>query len=137
MLFPPCVLTDAPLWFPLCLKQTKTLKKKKIEAEKDRLLEAFVDWSKKLCGGLQELGHWADYVDPCSGLLMIHKESQAVYDEVSALSVLRGYECSNAGCCKVVLHPKWGSFIYPATVLTTAPAEAVLEQLKQQSGASS
>ena len=94
--------------------------------EKDRLLEVFCGWSKSLCSALEEDGHWSDYIDPCSGLPMIHRDSQAVYDEVSALSVSRGYKCSNAGCCKVVLHPQWGSFVYPATLLTAAPLDVLL-----------
>ncbi len=32
---------------------------------------------------------------------MIHKESNTVYSEVEALSVLKGYKTANAGCCKV------------------------------------
>ena len=150
----------------------------KVEAEKDRLLEVFLGWSKGLISALGP-DFFSDYIDPCSGLPMVHKESQTVYDEVgsrpsvpplrgpiplrstrspsapiphaldhpsthppilslthplsfpvplqvSALSVLRGYKCSNAGCCKVVLHPNWGSFIYPATLVTTAPLDVLL-----------
>ncbi|QDZ24838.1 methylmalonic aciduria/homocystinuria type D-like protein [Chloropicon primus] len=100
-----------------------------VEREKDRLLLVFTSWAKALCASLDKDGHWCDYIDPCSGLLMVHKESQAVYDEVAALSVLRGYKCSNAGCCKVVLHPNWGSFIYPATFLTTAPHDVLLRHI--------
>lgn len=32
---------------------------------------------------------------------MIHTDLNVVYPEVSALSVLMGYQTSNAGCCKV------------------------------------
>lgn len=56
---------------------------------------------------------------------MIHKETGSVYGEVEALSSLLGYRCANAGCCKVVLHPKWGSSVYPATLFAKAPLEAV------------
>jgi vitamin B12 transporter len=31
---------------------------------------------------------------------------------------------ANAGCCKVALHPRWGSSVYPASLFTKAPAEA-------------
>ena len=83
-----------------------------------------------MCGALVSEGHWSDYLDPCSGLPMIHRDSQTVYDEVSALTVLRGFRCDNAGCCKVVLHPEWGSFIYPATCFTMAPVDVLHNEIK-------
>lgn len=43
---------------------------------------------------------------PCSGLPMIHRETNSVYGEVAALSTLLGYRTQNAGCCKV--RPTWG-----------------------------
>jgi hypothetical protein len=39
-----------------------------IENEKDRLLERFAEWAKGVCDRLNAEGHWADYIDPCSGL---------------------------------------------------------------------
>lgn len=56
---------------------------------------------------------------------MMHKETQTPYSEVEGLSLLLGYKTANAGCCKVVLHPKWGTAVYPATLFARAPADAV------------
>jgi hypothetical protein len=95
------------------------------DAEKDRLLERFAEWAVALCGRLSSAGYWCDYIDPCSGLPMMHKEGQTPYSEVEGLTVLLGYRTANAGCCKVVLHPKWGTSVYPATVFARAPAAAV------------
>jgi len=96
-----------------------------VENEKNELLERFTFWSRDLCAKLEAKGYWSDFVDPCSGLAMVHQDSQSVYDEVASLAVLRGFKVSNAGCCKVVLHPKWGSFIYPASFFTTAPESEI------------
>lgn len=68
-------------------------------------------------------GYWADYIDPCSGLPMIHKNSNNVYGEVQGLVTLLGYQTQNAGCCKIILHPKWGSSVYPASFFTKAPLD--------------
>jgi hypothetical protein len=38
------------------------------DGEKDLLLERFVAWAAAVCDALAAAGHWADYVDPCSGL---------------------------------------------------------------------
>ena len=53
-----------------------------VEKEKDALLEAFFLFARGVCGKLDAQGHWADYIDPCSGLPMVHKEGSAVYGEV-------------------------------------------------------
>lgn len=100
------------------------------DAEKDRLLERFAEWAVAVCGRLSSAGHWCDYIDPCSGLPMMHKESQTPYSEVEGLSVLLGYRTANAGCCKVVLHPKWGTSVYPATLFARAPPAAVEAAIK-------
>ena len=100
-----------------------------VEAEKDRLLERFMSIAKVLCEEFMHAGHWADYIDPCSGLPMIHQTVNKVFDEVASAQQLLGYNVQNAGCCKVLLHPQWGSAVYPATLFTKAPPELVSEKL--------
>jgi hypothetical protein len=60
---------------------------------------------------------------------MIYKETNSVYGEVQALSTLLGYKTQNAGCCKILLHPKWGSAVYPASLFVRAPLEEVKEAI--------
>ena len=121
----PNVDTAGMLIVPTCQNSDIDLVKvgEEVETEKDRLLERFMGWAKMITDELIAKGHWSDYIDPCSGLPMVNKENQAVYGEVDALSTLLGYKTANAGCCKVVLHPKWGTSIYPASVFTKAPKE--------------
>mmetsp|Transcript_25929 Transcript_25929/g.79739 ORF Transcript_25929/g.79739 Transcript_25929/m.79739 type:complete len:182 (+) Transcript_25929:519-1064(+) len=95
--------------------------------EKDRCLETFAAFGEAMRAALS--GHWCDYIDPCSGLPRHEDCSTCVYDEVSGHQCLLKYHVSQAGGCKVLLHPKWGTACYPATIFTTAPAEAVLAAL--------
>lgn len=98
----------------------------KADNEKDRLLEQFMEFAKIVCNHLTSLQYWADYIDPCSGLPMIHRENGSrVYGEVEGLVALLGYKTQNAGCCKIILHPKWGSSVYPASIFAKAPVEEV------------
>lgn len=97
-----------------------------IDVEKDMLLEEFFKVAKPLCTKLREEGYWADYIDPCSGLPMLTEGCNKVFSEVDCMEVVLGYKSMNCGCCKVLLHPRWGSFVYPATIMTTAPTEALL-----------
>jgi hypothetical protein len=62
---------------------------------------------------------------------MVHRNSCGVYGEVDALVTLRRYSTMNAGCCKVVLHPQWGSAVYPASLMTKAPADVTIRVLQQ------
>jgi len=117
----------ALLVIPTCQKALHDLVKvgPEIEDEKDRLLEVFMDFAKTVCTELREGGHWADYIDPCSGLPMMTEDCNKVYSEVDGLQVLLQYKTMNCGCCKVLLHPVWGSGVYPASMFTTAPRDVV------------
>mmetsp|Transcript_6279 Transcript_6279/g.12110 ORF Transcript_6279/g.12110 Transcript_6279/m.12110 type:complete len:171 (+) Transcript_6279:139-651(+) len=103
----------------------------KVEVEKDNLLENFMEWAESLATALEAKGYWSDYVDPCSGLPMRRKECTAVYSEVNAMSLLLGFRTSNAGCCKVLLHPQWGSSVYPASFFTYAPLDVLQTTLEE------
>lgn len=96
-----------------------------IEQEKDRLLETFMSFAKEFCDKLISKGYFADYIDPCSGLAMITTDANKVFSEVDSAEQLLGYSVMNAGCCKVLLHPAWGSAVYPATIFTSAKWEEV------------
>ncbi|GIL74692.1 hypothetical protein Vretimale_2326 [Volvox reticuliferus] len=124
----PQVNLDKLLIVPTCQHAAVDLVKtgENVENEKDRLLEQFLAWAKTVCDQLTVDGHWSDYIDPCSGLPMIHTELNTVYPEVPALSILMGYQTANAGCCKVLLHPVWGSAVYPASLFTEAPQDTLL-----------
>ena len=99
------------------------------DVEKDRCLEAFFAFAKQVCDELRSHGHFADYIDPCSGLAMITKDANKVFSEVDSAQQLLGYSVMNAGCCKVLLHPSWGSAVYPATIFTNATTEEVVDAL--------
>ncbi|KAF9425642.1 hypothetical protein BGZ94_007357 [Podila epigama] len=106
-----------------------------IAKEKDDRLEDFIRWSKAIHRRLEQLGHWSDMTDPASGFPCYSERGRDVYPDVDGCQVLLKYDFQNAGCCKILLHPVWGSKIYPATFFTTAPAdifEAVVQQVEQE-----
>lgn len=101
-----------------------------IEAEKDRLLNVFLTFGKYICEALRSKGYWADYIDPCSGLPMISLNCNKVYSEVDGMECLLNYKAYNAGFCKILTHPKWGSAVYPATIFVYAPVEVARSLLE-------
>ena len=102
-----------------------------VDTEKDFCLERFMTFAKNVTDRLIAAGHWADYIDPCSGLSMVNKDSQQIYGEVDALVTLLNYQTTNSGCCKVVLHPTWGSAVYPASIFTKAPPAALADAIAE------
>eukprot|EP00898_Chlorokybus_atmophyticus_P004289 jgi/Chlat1/4861/Chrsp31S04887 len=129
----PAADTQRLLIVPTCQKSTVDLVQvgPHVSEEKDRCLEVFMEWAQRVCDTLIRDGHYADFIDPCSGLPMVHRDgANYTYGEVDALQTLLGYKTANAGCCKVVLHPTWGSSVYPATMFTTAPLQTLVHAIE-------
>jgi len=106
-----------------------------VEAEKNRLLESFDSWSRRVCVRLRSAGHWADLVDPCTGYPTLGEHGSGVYSEVDASAVLLAYRMEQVGNCSLVVHPTWGLATYPASLLTTAPMDqllAVIEEVQKE-----
>lgn len=78
---------------------------------------------------LPKVGYWLDFCDPASGLPMFG-EGSSIFPEVECFERLRKYNTSSAGGCKVILHPKWGTSIYPATIFADCPPEYFLQALE-------
>lgn len=57
--------------------------------------------------------------------------SRVVYPEVDACETLLRYRTYNAGGCKVLSHPQWGTSVYPATMFARGPIEEVQAALMQ------
>jgi hypothetical protein len=100
-----------------------------IEAEKDRLLNVFMDFGADLCQTIRARGYWADYIDPCSGLPMLTLNCNKVYSEVDGMECLLNYRAYNAGFCKILTHPRWGSAVYPATIFAYCSEDLAREVL--------
>jgi hypothetical protein len=98
-----------------------------VETEKDRLLNVFMEFGEDLASKIRAKGYWADYIDPCSGLPMLSTDCNKVYSEVDGMECLLNYKSYNAGFCKILTHPKWGSAVYPATMFAHAPTSVVLQ----------
>lgn len=101
-----------------------------IEKEKDRLLNVFIEFGREFCSKVRAQGYWADFIDPCSGLPMMSLGCNKVYSEVDGMECLLNYKAYNAGFCKVLTHPKWGSAVYPATMFAFCPVSVATQILE-------
>lgn len=60
--------------------------------------------------------------------------ANVVYNEVDSLEILLRYRTQNAGPCKIVLHPEWGSSIYPASLFAKAPLNIIIQAIHTVEG---
>lgn len=102
-----------------------------VEQEKDRLLNVFLEFAEDICAKIRNAGYWADFIDPCSGLPMLTMNCNKVYSEVDGMECLLNYKSYSAGFCKILVHPKFGSSVYPATMFACAPPKLVMQILEQ------
>lgn len=58
---------------------------------------------------------------------MMTMNCNKVYSEVDGMETLLGYRAYNAGFCKILTHPAWGSAVYPATLFAHAPRQVVID----------
>ena len=101
-----------------------------IEQEKDRLLNVFISFGREVSERIRGKGYWADFIDPCSGLPMMTQNCNKVYSEVDGMECLLNYKSYNAGFCKILTHPKWGSAVYPATIFAHCPISVAMEVIQ-------
>jgi hypothetical protein len=90
----------------------------------------FISFGKDFCDKIRSKGYWADFIDPCSGLPMLTQSCNKVYSEVDGMECLLNYKSYNAGFCKILTHPLWGSAVYPATIFAHCPKDVASEILQ-------
>ncbi|CAG8604900.1 9649_t:CDS:2 [Paraglomus occultum] len=100
-----------------------------VDKERDEKLENFIEWGKAICEYLKARGHWADLVDPASAYPMYSSPGPSGYPEVVGAEQLLKYHSQNANCCKILLHPQWGSKVYPATLFTTSDEDTLKQAI--------
>lgn len=103
-----------------------------VEDEKDFRLERFAEMGERICTALEKQGFWSDYIDPCSGLPMHGDNNNNIYSECDGFEILLGYRTQKCGPCKMLLHPSWGSAVYPATLFAIAPAPVLCALLESE-----
>ena len=89
-----------------------------------------------VCERIRAKGYWADFIDPCSGLPMLTQDCNKVYSEVDGMECLLNYKSYNAGFCKILTHPAWGSAVYPATIFAHCPIVVAKEVIQLYPNAS-
>lgn len=97
--------------------------------ERDLLAAYFYSFAHEFVGTLRMQGLWADFTDPADGFPHYSAQGSALYPDVEGAVRLLRYGTAQVGCCKVLLHPQWGTRNYPATLFAKGPLDAVQKAL--------
>jgi hypothetical protein len=106
-----------------------------VHEEKQQLRQQFLEFANTIAQTLKQSGHLVEIFDPRSGLPMLSPAGTLHLDDVAVVQNCLGYPVVAAGGCATILHPEWGSAVYPSTLLCSASPrtlQALLENLNRQ-----
>ncbi|EKX54411.1 cell division control protein 45 [Guillardia theta CCMP2712] len=88
-------------------------------------------WSTAMRDALLRRGYWSNAACPITGNSMFGERTAHVYNELTGLTMMLGYDSLPVGCCGIVLHPQWGKAAYPMTFFTLAPLDKIIEAAEE------
>ena len=103
----------------------------RVTREKNRLRAEFIDFGCSLILSLQEQGYQSDLFDPRTGYPLLTSRG-ITFDDNAVVKALLNYPVIGYQHCSLLIHPAWGNNVYPSTIVTSAPSEAInfcLEQI--------
>jgi hypothetical protein len=92
-----------------------------IETEKERLREIFMRFGCDLAFSLRDRGYLTDLIDPRTGYPLLSHPGVIPHDDTAVVKALLNYPVIKNKCC-VLVHPKWGTAVYPSVIISTAPS---------------
>lgn len=113
---------DAPVWAIVLLQQATvslTETTATVEAEKQRLRSEFIAFSFAFAFALQARGFMAEVFDPRSAYPLLSPPGKLRHNDVRAAAHLPAMQVM-PGICPLLIHPAWGTAVYPATILASA-----------------
>jgi len=114
---------QALFWVVIVLQQSKYPLVKstaEIEREKEHLREKFMRFGCDLAFELRDRGYLADLIDPRTGYPMLSRPGVIPHNDTAVVKALLNYPVLK-NKCSVIVHPHWGTAVYPSIFLSAAP----------------
>lgn len=120
---------DIPATFLILYLQRSHLSLKEVTQEvtqaKDLLRSKFIRFGCNLIFALQDRGYKSDLFDPRSGYPLLARQGKLTLDDNAVVKALLNYSVVSYKNCFLLDHPTWGNNIYPSTIVTSAPLDAI------------
>ena len=95
-----------------------------IEQEKDYLRERFFRLGCNLVFKLRDSQYQSDLFDPRNGYPLLSRPGNLTLNDTALVQDLLGFNVVKHRC-SLLIHPKWGTAIYPSTIVTSASLEII------------
>lgn len=95
------------------------------DAQKQQLRQRFLEFGLKIIYNLRQLGYLADLFDPRTGQPLLSQAGTLRLDDVAVVRSTLGYSTTQFGNCRSILHPNWGSAVYPSILISSAEPSQV------------
>jgi len=104
------------------------------ELQKNYLRENFIQTGIAIANQLRQIGYCADPFDPKTGQPLLSKPGPLGLDDIAVIRACLGYPTVQIEGCSIILHPDWGSAVYPSVILSSAPPELVRDVANSVTG---
>lgn len=124
--------TSPVIWVVIVLQQTQyelAETTPDVEREKDRLREKFMRFGFEFAFKLRDRGFLTDLIDPRSGYPLLSRPGEISHDDTAVVRALLGFPVINNNC-SVLEHPRWGTAVYPSTMISSASPTMIKAALK-------
>lgn len=101
------------------------------DRQKQILRQQFLAFGDRVVQQLRLREFLAELFDPCTGLPLYSPAGQFCLDDVAVASACLGYGKLQHNGCRVMVHPVWGSSVYPSTLLSSAPPEEMEQVMRE------
>lgn len=100
-----------------------------VETEKQRLRAKFMRFACDVAFDLQDHNYLTDLIDPRTGYPLLSRVGQIPHDDTAVVKALLKYPiiCNE---CRVLVHPKWGTAVYPGILISAAPQIIIFQTIK-------
>ncbi len=100
-----------------------------IEKEKDYLRERFFRLGCNLVFTLRDSQYQSDLFDPRNGYPLLSRPGNITLNDTALVQDSLGFNVVKQRC-SLLIHPQWGTAIYPSTIVTSASSEIIQPMLQ-------
>ncbi len=104
------------------------------DAQKQQLRQRFLKFGLAIVHILRRAGYLADLFDPRTGHPLLSQAGTLRLDDVAVVRSTLGYSTTHFGDCCSILHPHWGSAVYPSILISSAEPSQVESAISEVDG---